>query len=136
MGALYGTPDRRLRLLLQRQAEGPPQHLSLPIARDGQQSDLSPVRSRRRWTPKPGVGVQNSWICAAHLVTAETALAAPNGGGFRGGAKAEVTFRDGIAVAPSSARRVRGCRVITWQARPRPLPGLPCSTLSAPEADD
>ena len=37
-------------------------------------------RSRRLWTPKPGAGVQNSLICAAQLVIAEAALAAPNGG--------------------------------------------------------
>src|ERR1022692_1096945 len=38
--------------------KGPPQHLSLPMARDGQQSDLTEPRPQP--TPKPGVGVQNS----------------------------------------------------------------------------
>ena len=35
-------------------------------------------RSRRLWTPRPGVGVQNSLMCAAQLVITEAALAALN----------------------------------------------------------
>src|SRR5450759_2707577 len=76
------TPDRRLRV----PSAAPGGRvlcntLSLPMLETGSRQIVTEARrSRRLWTPKPGAGVQNSLICAAQLVIAEAALAAPNGG--------------------------------------------------------
>src|ERR1039457_3769924 len=79
------TPERRLRV----PSAAPGGRvlcntLSLPMLETGSSQIVTEARrSRRLWTPKPGAGVQNSLICAAQLVIAEAALAAPNGGAAR-----------------------------------------------------
>ena len=50
------------------------------MTRDGQQSDLTEPRPQSTPVDAQARGRRTAWICAAHLVTAETALAAPNGG--------------------------------------------------------
>jgi hypothetical protein len=77
----------------------------------------------------PRVGPTDLPISLASTNAVTSPWATQNGGSLRGCAKSEVTFRDGMAIAPSSARRVGGCRVTTWQARPRPwraCPARPC----------